>query len=54
MWVRVTSSFLVKGDDEMEGVEFLEVAVASSRRFREEANSFRHLSRLTMKLVMPN
>ena len=52
--VRSVSSSLVKEDNEMEGVEFLEVAVASSMRFWVEASSFRYLSRSTMKSVMPN
>ena len=36
------------------GVEFFEAVVASSMRFWVEANSFRYLSRLTTKLVMPS
>ena len=51
--VRATSS-LVKGDDKVEEVEFLEVVVASLMRFWVEANSFRYLSKLTMKSVMPS
>ena len=50
----MTSSSLVKGDDEAEGVEFLEAAAASSMRCWIEASSFRYLSRSTMKSVMPN
>ena len=48
------SSSLVKGDNETEGVEFLEAAVASLMRFWIEASSFRYLSRLTTKSVMLN
>ena len=51
---RAISSSLVKGDDEVEGVEFLEVAAASSMRFWVEASSFRYLSRSTTKSVMPS
>ena len=51
---RAISSSLVNGDDEAEGVEFLEAAAASLMRFWEEASSLRYLSRLTTKLVMPN
>ena len=52
---KATSSSLVNGDDEVEGVEFFEAAaVASSMRFWVEASSFRYLSRSTTKLVMPN
>ena len=51
---KAISSSLVKGDDEAEGVEFLEVAVASSMRFWVEASSFRYLSRSTTKSVMPS
>ena len=51
---RVVSSSLVKGDDEVEGVEFLEVVAASSMRFWVEASSFRYLSRSTTKSVMPS
>ena len=50
----MTSSSLVKGDDEAEGVEFLEAVVASLMRFWVEASSLRYLSRLTMKLIIPN
>ena len=49
-----TSSSLVKSDDKAEGIEFLEVAVASSMRFWVEASSLRYLSRSMMKLVMSN
>ena len=49
-----TSSSLVKGDDEVEGVEFFEAAVASLMRFWLESSSFRYLSRSMMKSVMPN
>ena len=51
---KVVSFSLVKGDDEVEGVEFLEVAVASLMRFWVEASSFRYLSRLMTKSVMPS
>ena len=51
---RATSSSLVNGDDEAEGVEFFEVAAASSMRFWVEASFFRYLSRLMAKSVMPN
>ena len=51
---KAISSSLVKGDDEAEGVEFLEAAVASSMRFWVEASSFRYLSRSTTKSVMPS
>ena len=51
---RAVSSSLVKGDDEVEGVEFLEAAAASSMRFWVEASSFRYLLRLTTKSVMPS
>ena len=52
--VRATSSSLVRGEDEVEGVEFLEAVVASLMRCWVEASSFRYLSKLTMKSVMPN
>ena len=51
---RAIFSFLVRGDEEAEGVEFLEAAAASSMRFWVEASSFRYLSRSTMKSVMPS
>ena len=51
---RAISSSLVNGDDEAEGVEFLEAVAASSIRFWEEASSLRYLSRSTMKSVMPS
>ena len=50
----VVSSSLVRGDDEVEGVEFLEAAAASLMRFWVEASSFRYLARSMTKLVMPN
>ena len=46
--------FLMRGDDEVEEVESLEVAAASSMRCWVEASSFRCLSKSTMKSVMPN
>ena len=51
---KATSSSLVKGDDEAEGVEVFEVVAASSMRFWVEASSFRYLSKSTTKSVMPN
>ena len=51
---KAISSSLVRGDDEAEGVEFLEAAAASSMRFWEEASSLRYLSKSTTKSVMPN
>ena len=51
---KAISSSLVKGNDEAEGVEFLEAAAASSMRFWVEASFFRYLSRLTTKSVMPS
>ena len=51
---RAISSSLVNGDDEAEGVEFLEAAAASSMRFWEEASSLRYLSRSMTKSVMPS
>ena len=54
MQVRATSSSLVRGDDEAEGVEFLEVAAASSMRFWVETSSFRYLSKSMTKSVIPN
>ena len=50
--LRVVSSSLIRGDDEAEGVEFLELVTASSMRFWMEASSFRYRSRSMMKLVM--
>ena len=50
--VTATSSSLVKGGNEAEGVEFLEVVVASSMRFWVEVSSFRYWSKLTTKSVM--
>ena len=50
----MVSSSLVRGDDEVEGVEFLEVTAASLIRFWVEASSLRYQSRLTMKSVMPS
>ena len=54
MRVRVISSSLVKGEDKVEGVEFLEAMVASSMRCWVEASSFRYLSKLITKSVMPS
>ena len=51
---KTISSSLVNGDDEAEGVEFLEAEAASSMRFWVEASSFRYLSRSTTKSVMPS
>ena len=48
MWVITVSSSLVRGDDETEGVEFLEVVAASSMRLWIEASSFRYLSSVTL------
>ena len=53
MRVTAISSSLVKGDDKVEEVEFLEVAAASLMRFWVEASSFRYLSRSMTKSVMP-
>ena len=50
----MTSSSLVRGDDEVEGVEFLEAVAASLMRCWVEASSFRYLSRSMTKSVMPN
>ena len=54
MQVTVASFSLVKGDDEVEGVEFLKAVVASSMRFWVEASSLRYQSRLMIKSVMLN
>ena len=51
---RAISSSLVNGDDKAEGVEFFEVVAASLMRFWVEASSFRYLSRLMTKSVMPS
>ena len=47
-------SSLIKGDDEVEGVEFLEVEAVSSIRAWIETSSFKYQSRLMMKSVMLN
>ena len=52
--VMATSSSLVKGDDEVEGVEFLEAAAAALMRFWVEASFLRYQSKSMMKLVMPS
>ena len=44
----------MKGDDEVEGVEFLEVEAVSSIRAGIETSSFKYQSRLMMKSVMLN
>ena len=49
-----TSSSFVRGEDEVEGIEFLEVMVASLMRFWVEASSLRYLFKLPMKSVMSN
>ena len=54
MRVRATSSSLVKGDNEVEGVKFREAVAASSMRCWVEASSFRYLSKLTTKSVISN
>ena len=46
--------FLVRREDEAEGVEFFEATAASSMRCWVEASSFRYLSRSAIKSVMPN
>ena len=51
---KVVSSSLVRGDNEVEGVEFFEVVAASLMRFWVEASSFRYLSKSITKSVMPS